>query len=137
MNTKKIIAGVVGVLGLSALGYYVYSKSKSSANINVTSLLPSGQSTSYLPGTNQATTSGFPDKSTLLRVAQESGWPAGIFNAINSTYNVASGTANDGDWKMTVIGVNPLVTQWRKGATEQFKLSEGKAASFKGFNLLR
>lgn len=127
MNKKPIIIGV-GVLGLAALGYYAYMRSQTTV-YNPQALLPGAPAAK--PGQIQQA-SGYPDKASLLRIAQASGWPGDIFNALNATYNQATGTGNHGDWKIQVISINPITLQFRKGATEQFKLTEGKATGFKG-----
>lgn len=131
MSAKKIIIGTVGVAGLAALAYYAYQRNQ----VPPVMLTDGGGVPSVAPGqpiqNPVAVSPGysqFPNKSTVLRVAQTS-WP-NYFNTLNATYNDQTGTATQGDWKIKVVSNSPLVLQFNKGASESFKLREGSASAY-------
>jgi len=68
-----------------------------------------------------ASSNSLPDKATLLRAAQISGWDSAYVNAIVNSYNQANGQARHGDWLMQVINNNPITIRFTKGK-EMFTL---------------
>lgn len=117
MNKKAAVIGL-GVLGVGALGYYAYMRSRG----QVSPQFIAQSTVDSKPLTLLPTQSSFPDKATLLRAVQANRWHSDYFNAINTTYNQQTGQARHGDWLMQVIGVNPIAIKFNKGA-ETFTLT--------------
>lgn len=65
-------------------------------------------------------TGPFPPLSELVKAGQIAGWPADDIAAIQKTYDVSTGTASKGDWRMAVMGTMPISVKWFKGAQENF-----------------
>lgn len=65
-------------------------------------------------------TGPFPPLSEIVSAGQAAGWPADDIAAIQKTYDVRTGTAQKGDWRMAVMGTMPISVKWFKGANENF-----------------
>lgn len=62
----------------------------------------------------------FPTKAWLVAAAQNAGWPADNIAAIQSTYDQATGTGSEGDWKFAISSLSPVAVTFFKGSGEKF-----------------
>jgi len=126
MNRKAVII-IIAVLIMVGLGAGVwFFMFKPEEQQPATSAAGPGNTPAGFPaGAPQfqtiASSNSLPDKATLLRAAQISGWDSAYVNAIVNSYNQANGQARHGDWLMQVINNNPITIRFTKGK-EMFTL---------------